>query len=95
MTVKLLIKHHLEYLSLKGGCTDSSVSTLVKKPHCWKSHGMAQLCIYNLDDKSDVQNFSKENLKRKYKLEQKRICLCSTPKRPKLAFSYYRPEAFN
>ena len=37
MTVKLLAKHHLEFLSLKGGCTSSYESTLVKIPHCWKS----------------------------------------------------------
>ena len=30
MTVKLLIEHHLKFLSLKGGCTGSSESTLVK-----------------------------------------------------------------
>ena len=28
--VKLLTEHHLEFLSLKGGCTDSSKYTLVK-----------------------------------------------------------------
>ena len=38
MIVKLLTKHHLELLSLKGCCTGSSESTLVKMPHCWKSH---------------------------------------------------------
>ena len=38
MAVKLLTEHHLEFLSLKGGCTGSSESTLVKMPHCWKSH---------------------------------------------------------
>ena len=38
MTVKLLTRRHLEFLSLKGGCTGSSVSILVKMPHCWKSH---------------------------------------------------------
>ena len=38
VTVKLLVEHHLEFLSLKGGCTGSSESTLVKMPHCWKSH---------------------------------------------------------
>ena len=43
MTVKLLSKHHLEFLSLKGGCTGSSESTLVKMPHCWKSHVAAQV----------------------------------------------------
>ena len=42
MSVKLLTKHHLEFLSLKGGCTGSSDSTLAKMPHCWKSHAMAQ-----------------------------------------------------
>ena len=30
MVVKLLTEHHLEFLSLKGGCTGSSESTLVK-----------------------------------------------------------------
>ena len=43
MTVKLLIEHHLDFLSLKGDCTGSSVSTLVKMPHCWKSHVVAQI----------------------------------------------------
>ena len=37
MSVKLLTEHHLEFLSLKGGCTDSSKSTLVKISNCWKS----------------------------------------------------------
>ena len=34
MSVKLLTKHPLEFVSLKGGCTGSSESTLVKMPHC-------------------------------------------------------------
>ena len=38
MIVKLLTAHHLEFLSLKEGCTGSSESRLVKLPHCWKSH---------------------------------------------------------
>ena len=38
MTVKLLTEHHLEFLSLKGGCTGSSESAHIKMPHCWKSH---------------------------------------------------------
>ena len=42
MSVKLLTEIHLEFLSLKGGCTGSSESTLVKMPHCWKSHVTAQ-----------------------------------------------------
>ena len=43
MIVKLLTENYLEFLSLKGGCTGSSESTLVKMPHCWKSHVTAQL----------------------------------------------------
>ena len=40
MIVKLLTEHHLEFLSLKGGCTGSSESTHVKMTHCWKSHAL-------------------------------------------------------
>ena len=46
MSVKLLTEHHLEFLSLTGGCIGSSESTLVKMPHCWKSHVTAQLVIF-------------------------------------------------
>ena len=45
MIVKLLTEQHLEFLSLKGGCTGLSESTLVKMPHCWKSHVTAHLCF--------------------------------------------------
>ena len=37
MSVMLLTEHHLEFLSLTGGCIGSSESTHVKIPHCWKS----------------------------------------------------------
>ena len=43
MTVMLLTEYHLEFLSLKGGCTGSSESTLVKMPHRWKSHVTAHI----------------------------------------------------
>ena len=51
--VKLLTEHHLEFLSLKGGCRGSSESTLVKMPHCWKSHALAHmfLIVYPLEAK--------------------------------------------
>ena len=39
MSVKLLTEHHLEFLTLNG----SSESTLVKRPHCWKSHVAAYI----------------------------------------------------
>ena len=43
MSVKLLTEHHLELLSLKGDCTGSSDSTLVKMPNRWKSHGSNEM----------------------------------------------------
>ena len=46
MSAKLLTEHHFEFLSLKGGCTGSSESTLVKMPHCWNSHVAAQIFYF-------------------------------------------------
>ena len=43
MTIKLLTVHHLEFPSLKGGCTGSSEPTHVKMPHFWKSRVLAQI----------------------------------------------------
>ena len=43
MIVKLLTEHHLAFLSLKGGITGSSESTLVKMPHYWKLHVVAHI----------------------------------------------------
>ena len=43
MNVKLRTENHLEFLSLTGGCTGSYESTLVKMPHCWKSHDTAPI----------------------------------------------------
>ena len=48
MIVKLLTEHYLELLSLIGDCTGLSESTLVKMPHCWKSHATAHLKIRSL-----------------------------------------------
>ena len=47
MSVKLLYEHHLEFLSLKGGCIDSSEFTLVKMQHCWKLHVTAHISKIN------------------------------------------------
>ena len=46
MIVKLLTERHLEFLSLKEGCTGSSESTLVKMSNCWKSHALAQFLLF-------------------------------------------------
>ena len=42
MSVKLLAEHNFEFI-LKVDCTGPSVSTLVKKPHCWKSRVAAHV----------------------------------------------------
>ena len=42
MSVKQLTEQHLEFLS----CTGLSECTLVKIPHCWKSHVAAHLFPY-------------------------------------------------
>ena len=42
MGVKLQTEHRLEFVNLKGGCTGSSESTLVKMRHCVA----AQFMIY-------------------------------------------------
>ena len=55
MIVKLLTEHHLEFLSLKGGCRGSSESTHVKMPHCWKSHALAHIAC-TMDPETNVQN---------------------------------------
>ena len=47
MSVKLLTERHLEFLSLQGGCTGLSESTLVKMPDCWKSH-VAALSVHKI-----------------------------------------------
>ena len=54
MTVKLLTEHHLKFLSLTGGCTGSSESTLVKMSHCWKSRVAAQM-FDKIKENSDEQ----------------------------------------
>ena len=46
MIVKLLTEHHLEFLSLKGGCRGSSESSLVKMSNCCKSHAAAHMMYF-------------------------------------------------
>ena len=45
MIVKLLTERHLEFQSLKGGCTGPSESTLVIMSNCWKSRALAQIFL--------------------------------------------------
>ena len=48
MIIKLLTEHHLEFLSLTGGCRGLSESTLVKMSNCWKSHAAAQILLHSV-----------------------------------------------
>ena len=47
MLVKLLTEHHLELLTLKGGCPGWSESTLSKMSNCLKSHAPAHILFTN------------------------------------------------
>ena len=58
MTVKLLTEHHLEFLSLKGGCSGSSESTHVKVPHCWKLHALAQSASFFTDFQNQINDIT-------------------------------------
>ena len=48
MSDELLTEHRLKFLSLKGGCTGSAESTLVKMQHCWKSHVTAHMSVQEI-----------------------------------------------
>ena len=52
MQVMLLTEHHLECLSLKGGCAGSSDSTLVKLTYCWKSCVAAHIKILMVSNRN-------------------------------------------
>ena len=68
MTAKLLMEQHLEFLDLKGCCTSSSESTLVKMPHCWKSrvaaHMVFSCCCLYIFTGPIVERHSKSNSKK-------------------------------
>ena len=55
MIVTLLTEHHLEFLSLKGGCRGLSESTLVKMSHCWISHMSWCNYIFLITGRDDVE----------------------------------------
>ena len=54
MTVKKLTKYHLEFLNLKGGCTGSSESTLVKMTHFYVSRFINKICIPFITDQQSL-----------------------------------------
>ena len=49
MTLRSLTEHHLAFIGLKGDCTGSSESTLIKMPHCWKSHVAVHIDIDSIE----------------------------------------------
>ena len=60
MIVKQLAEQHLEFLSLKGGCTCSSESTLFKMSHCWKSRVAVQMILTVYQFKCNVSGQMEE-----------------------------------
>ena len=57
MSLKQLAEHHLEFLSLKGGCTGSSEYTLVKMPHCWKSYVAAHIYLHSYATSHETHSY--------------------------------------
>ena len=62
MTVKLLVEQHLEFLSLKGGCTGLSEAMLVKMPHCWKLHVAAHMYLSHMRKTSFIVSSEVRNI---------------------------------
>ena len=61
MTKSLLIEHHLEILNFEGGYTGSSESTLVKTPHFWKSHIVAQFyCLFSENEELSAKSHEQQ-----------------------------------
>ena len=74
MIVKLPTEHHLEFLSLKGGCTGSSEYTLVKMPNCWKSLVTAQLyMVSSLSETSQQAGDRLRSARSKRPIHKRRI----------------------
>ena len=46
MTLRLVTEYPFGFLNMYGGCIGSSEPTLVKMPHCWKTHVTAQIPVY-------------------------------------------------
>ena len=69
MTLKLLTEHHLEFLSLKGGCTGLSESTLVKNATLLEITCHGSLCFntyiqcHVLNGPCSLYDFTKLKLK--------------------------------
>ena len=70
MSIKLLTAHHLEFLSLKGGCTGSSESTHGKMPDCWKSHVVAHMFNQLIDSEWDNEEKNTKETKKEQKEEK-------------------------
>ena len=54
MTGKLLTKQHLEFKRRHRGLSEC---TLVKMPHCWKSHVAAQFSVFSDDSLLDFRPY--------------------------------------
>ena len=60
MILKLLTDQNLAFLNLKGLCKGSSESSLVKMPHCWKSHVTAQTITEPRHEKHNTKDVRHE-----------------------------------
>ena len=76
MSVMLLTESHLEFLSLIGGCTGSSESTLVKMPHCWNHMSrLTYTCTHKSGFATSLEHFGEVGPQSLYNLHHEHILL--------------------
>ena len=63
MSVKILTEQHLGFLSLKLGSTGSSESTVVKMPHCCKSHVTAHFYSFSVKYRVMIYHCERKSIK--------------------------------
>ena len=74
MSVPLLTEHYLSFLSLKEGCPGLSESTLVKMPHCWKSHVAAHMDCQNHKQLKENQIIKEREIEKE---EKRKRSMCN------------------
>ena len=66
-----------KFLSLRGGCTGSSESSLVEMPHRWKSHVAAHFISSGQDVKQNIRDLLTMGVKKRLMADRRIGCLLS------------------
>ena len=89
--VKLVAEHHLEFLSLKGGCSGSSESIHVKMPQRWKSYVATQSYFLGDQDNSRATYCEFRHYRKNFIFANSEIqCICDV-KHSRLGYDLLTP----